>query len=216
MNIYNYDEKTKEYLSTIIAEADPEETKLKGKFVPLVPANATLIEVPEYKTNEIPVFENNNWVIKSDYRKNYYKVDVNLNVLEIKDIGEQEGFYIVDKTTGDLIKENPDKYKISDNKVVAKSDEEYQAELEKQERTRIMNLSLTKADVLLALYEDKGLSPDDIKAMLKDNIPALIKFDYASSYYRGDDVVVALGKSLGYSEEDIDYLFEHKKLPEKI
>ena len=157
MNIYNYDEKTKEYLSTIIAEADPEETKLKGKFVPLVPANATLIEVPEYKTNEIPVFENNNWVIKSDYRKNYYKVDVNLNVLEIKDIGEQEGFYIVDKTTGDLIKENPDKYKISDNKVVAKSDEEYQAELEKQERTRIMNLSLTKADVLLALYEDKGL-----------------------------------------------------------
>ena len=215
MNIYNYDEKTKEYLSTIIAEADPEETKLKGKFVPLVPANATLIEVPEYKTNEIPVFENNNWVIKSDYRKNYYKVDVNLNVLEIKDIGEQEGFYIVDKTTGDLIKENPDKYKISDNKVVAKSDEEYQAELEKQERTRIMNLSLTKADVLLALYEDKGLSPDDIKAMLKDNIPALIKFDYASSYYRGDEVVNALGLALGYTTEQMDYLFENKTYPPK-
>lgn len=93
---------------------------------------------------------------------------------------------------------------------------DYEAEQIEQERARIMNLSLTKADVLLALYEDKGLSPDDIKAMLKDNIPALIKFDYASSYYRGDDVVIALGKSLGYSEEDIDYLFEHKKLPEKI
>lgn len=92
----------------------------------------------------------------------------------------------------------------------------YEEEIVAQERVRKMNLNLTKADVLLALYEDKGLTPDDIKTMLKDNIPALIKFDYASTYYRGDDVVIALGKSLGYSEEDIDYLFENKKLPEKI
>lgn len=78
-----------------------------------------------------------------------------------------------------------------------------------------MNLSLTKADVLLALYQDKGLSPDDIKAMLKDNIPALIKFDYASSYYRGDEVVIALGTQLGYSSDEMDYLFENKTFPPK-
>ncbi len=215
MNIYNYDEKTKEYLSTTIAEADPEETKLKGKFVPLIPENATLIDLPEYGENEIPVFKNENWVVQPDYRKNFYKVDDNLSVQEIKTIGDQEGYYIVDKTTGDLIKQNSDKYKIVDNQIIAKTDEEYQAELEKQERTRIMNLSLTKADVLLALYEDKGLSPDDIKAMLKDNIPALIKFDYASSYYRGDEVVNTLGLALGYTTEEMDYLFENKTFPPK-
>lgn len=92
-----------------------------------------------------------------------------------------------------------------------KTDEEKAQE----ERQRLDMLNLTKADVLLALYQDKGLSPDDIKAMIKDNIPALIKFDYASSYYRGDEVVNALGLALGYTVDEMDYLFEHKKFPEK-
>lgn len=90
-----------------------------------------------------------------------------------------------------------------------KTDEEKAQE----ERQRLDMLNLTKADVLLALYQDKGLSPDDIKAMLKDNIPALIKFDYASSYYRGDEVVNTLGAALGYTTDEIDYLFEHKAFP---
>lgn len=92
---------------------------------------------------------------------------------------------------------------------------DYAAEQAAKERERVMNLSLTKADVLLALYQDQGLSPDDIKAMLKDNIPALIKFDYASSYYRGDEVVIALGTQLGYSSDEMDYLFENKTFPPK-
>ena len=86
-------------------------------------------------------------------------------------------------------------------------------ETEEEKRMRLNMLSLTKADVLLALYEDKGLTPEDIKAMLKDNVPALIKFDYASSYYRGDEVVNALGLALGYTTEEMDYLFENKKFP---
>lgn len=92
-----------------------------------------------------------------------------------------------------------------------KTDEEKAQE----ERQRLDMLNLTKADVLLALYQDKGLSPDDIKAMIKDNIPALIKFDYASSYYRGDEVVNTLGLALGYTADEIDYLFEHKAFPPK-
>ena len=85
-----------------------------------------------------------------------------------------------------------------------------------QKRARLDMLNLTKADVLLALYEDKGITPEDIKTMLKDNVPALIKFDYASSYYRGDEVVNALGLALGYTMEEMDYLFENKKFPEKV
>lgn len=156
------------------------------------------------------------WTLKPDYRKNFYKVDDKLNVLPIDTIGEQEGFYLVDKSTGDLIKENPDKYKISDGNVVAKTDEEYLQEQTEKERQRLNLLNLTKADVLLALYQDKGITPEDIKTMLKDNTPALIKFDYASSYYRGDEVVNALGLALGYTTEQMDYLFENKAFPPKV
>lgn len=91
--------------------------------------------------------------------------------------------------------------------------EEYKAEQAQKERERLDMLNLTKADVLLALYEDKGLTPENIKTMLANDIPALIKFDYASSYYRGDDVVNALGLALGYTTEEMDYLFENKKFP---
>lgn len=96
--------------------------------------------------------------------------------------------------------------------IFADSDKYLQEQAEK-EREHLDMLNLTKADVLLALYEDKGITPDDIKEMLKDNVPALIKFDYASSYYRGDDVVNALGLALGYTTEEMDYLFENKKFP---
>lgn len=156
------------------------------------------------------------WTLKPDYRKNFYKVDDKLNVLPIDTIGQQEGYYLVDKATGDLIKENPDKYKISDENVIAKTDEEYSQEQAEKERQRLNLLNLTKADVLLALYQDKGITPEDIKTMLKDNVPALIKFDYASSYYRGDEVVNALGLALGYSTEEMDYLFENKTFPPKV
>ena len=92
----------------------------------------------------------------------------------------------------------------------------YEAEQAQKERERLNMLNLTKADVLLALYQDKGITPEDIKTMLKDNTPALIKFDYASSYYRGDEVVNALGLTLGYTTEEMDYLFENKSFPPKI
>lgn len=128
MQAYIYDKNTNEYLVTVELQADPLETKIQGKFIPLVPANATLKEIPSYnQENQIPVFENDNWVVKADYRKNYYKVDENLNVLNIDTIGEQEGI-IVDKATGDNIKQNQDWYKIIDNEVVKKSDEEYNQE----------------------------------------------------------------------------------------
>lgn len=215
MNLYNYDKNTKEYLSTTLASADPMETKIRGEFVPLVPANATLIEPPTIEANQVAVFENNKWVVKADYRKNYVKVDDNFQVQEITTIGEQEGFYVVDKAIGELIKENPDNFKIQNGKIVQKTEDEYEQEQAEKERQRLNLLNLTKADVLLALYADKGITPEDIKTMLKDNVPALIKFDYASSYYRGDEVVNALGLALGYSTEEMDYLFENKKFPEK-
>lgn len=171
MNIYNYDEKTKEYLSTTIAEADPEETKLKGKFVPLIPANATLIDLPEYGENEIPVFKNENWVVQPDYRKIFYKVDDNLSVQDIKTIGDQEGYYIVDKTTGDLIKQNPDKYKIYDGNVIAKTDEEYE-----QEQTQKRETEFNKEFFLTSLgyiRRQVNMATGQPKDFLSDLLPTI-------------------------------------------
>lgn len=85
-------------------------------------------------------------------------------------------------------------------------------EKEQQERERIANLSLTKRDVFLALYKDKGITPEQIKAQITDP-EALIEFEYASSYYRGNPLIDAIGQTLGYTSEQLDYLFEHKELP---
>lgn len=128
------------------------------------------------------------------WSESYFQVEVEEDVYNL--IISSPGKYKYDQQTGEFI-ENSD----------------YEQEQAQKERARLNMLSLTKADVLLALYEDKGLTPDDIKAMLKDNVPALIKFDYASSYFRGDEVVIALGTALGYSSDEMDYLFQNKKFP---
>ena len=126
--IYNYDNDTKEYLGFQEADKDPEATKIQGRFVPLIPANAVLTAPPEYGENEIPVYEAEKWVIKADYRKNFYKSDYYLNISEIDTIGEQEGFILIDKETGEDVKAHPNNYKIVNDEIVKKSDEEIAAE----------------------------------------------------------------------------------------
>lgn len=75
--------------------------------------------------------------------------------------------------------------------------------------------SLTKREVFLALYRDKGITPEQIRSMIGDNQEALIEFDYANDYYRFNPLINSIGTSLGYSEEDIDYLFINKEFKKK-
>ena len=96
-------------------------------------------------------------------------------------------------------------------------------EIELKERQRIDALTLTPADVERALYAAKGMDFDDLKALIAEKIPQIdmkalaIEFR-AKDFYRGAmagdirlfDVVGAL---IGYTSEDMDYLFEHKQLP---
>ena len=193
--IYNYKADTKEFTG-VVEQADKDNAKSAqvGHFVPMVHANATLLEPPKAEENQIqvysktvetreepyevidyeirteeyeeqvydeegnPVYDEDgnpvteiktreiqvpvgshteyrtveevveNWDTEADYRKNFYKVDNDLNVTDITTIGEQEGYIVVDKATGEDIKTNQDWYKIVDNKVVKKSDEEYEQE----------------------------------------------------------------------------------------
>ena len=99
-------------------------------------------------------------------------------------------------------------------------------EKEQQHREYLDSLSLTPADVERALYKAKGMDFEDLKALIVQALPTVdikglsIEFR-AKDFYRGAvangmrlfDVVGAL---LGYSSDDMDYLFENKELPEKV
>lgn len=89
-----------------------------------------------------------------------------------------------------------------------------QEELNQQERNRKDMLALTRCDVLKALYQAKGITPNDIKALLKDNVEALIELEYAQNFYRGHPMIKAIGEQLGFTSDDLDYLFENKKFKE--
>lgn len=90
----------------------------------------------------------------------------------------------------------------------------FDIEQAQKERERINKLSLTKREVFLALYRDKGITPEQIKAQITTP-EGLIEFEYANDYFRGNPLIGAIGASLGYTSDDLDYLFENKELPIK-
>lgn len=99
-------------------------------------------------------------------------------------------------------------------------------ETDKQARLReeLDRLTLTPADVERALYKAKGMDFDDLKALIAEKIPNIdlkglaIEFR-AKDFFRGAtanhlrlfDVV---GQLLGYTPDDMDYLFQNGELPE--
>lgn len=143
MNLYNYDKNTKEYLSTTLASADPMETKIKGEFVPLVPAYATLLKPPKTGENEVAIFNGEAWEIKKDFRVSHKICDENFNIKDITEIGEIEENYLITTEMAELIKENPDKFKIQNEEIAQKTEEEYQEflnnKIKKEETEKIKN-----------------------------------------------------------------------------
>lgn len=91
--------------------------------------------------------------------------------------------------------------------------ENYEEEKAQKERQRLDMLSLTKREVFLALYKDKGITPDQLRAQIQDT-EALIEFDYANDYFRGNPLINSIGAMLGYTPSELDYLFEYKNFPQ--
>ena len=73
MQVYKYDEQTKEYIGTEQALIDPLETELQGKEIYLLPANATF-EKPNLKDGFASVF-NGKWENIEDNRGKEYWLD---------------------------------------------------------------------------------------------------------------------------------------------
>ena len=112
----------------------------------------------------------------------------------------------------DRWEETNEEYVLDGDEYVLKN-EEWEERQAQKEKERIAKLSLTKREVFLALYKAKGLTPEMVRSQITDT-EALIEFDYATEYFRFNPLIDKIGLMLGYSSEDIDYLFEHKQLPQ--
>lgn len=88
-------------------------------------------------------------------------------------------------------------------------------EKEREKRKRLCMLSITKREMFLGLYQAKQITPDMLKAQITDPL-ALIEFEYANNYYRGNPLINEIGAKLGFSTEQLDRFFETKDYKELI
>lgn len=115
-----------------------------------------------------------------------------------------------------------DRYIYSDGAIIENPDYE---EIKRQKhRQELDALTLTPADVERALLKAKGMDFEDLKTFLKNKgytdlqIKAIGVELRASDFFRGATlngirIVDAIGGLLGYTTDDMDYLFIHKELP---
>ena len=116
---------------------------------------------------------------------------------------------------------NSEKYIVVDGKLVLNPD--YEEEQKRKRRECLDGLTLTPADVERALYKAKGMDFEDLKALIAQALPQVdikglsIEFR-AKDFFRGAEangmrLFDVVGNLLGYTPENMDYLFEHKELP---
>lgn len=144
--------------------------------------------------------------------KNYTQEEYARKAIEANEQGKVL-YVLVENDEGNLvIAENHYYVCYKDNLTDGTVNENWQKEKEQDERSAIDMLSLTKREVFLALFDDKGITPQQLRSQIT-NERALIEFDYANDYYRGNPLINAIGAILGYSPEQLDYLFIHKEFP---
>lgn len=118
------------------------------------------------------------------------------------------------------------KYIVVDGELVLNPN--WEEEKKRAERERLDALILTPSDVERALYySELQMDFEDLKALIKEKAPQIdlkglaIEFR-ANNFYRGavdkdgNRIIDMVGMLLGYTSDDMDYLFENKKLPEKV
>ncbi len=137
-------------------------------------------------------------------------VDIKEEIMELKEILNKP---YTDNEAIDFISFNNAvmKYKIVETETALEAWGLTEEEIQQQERERINKLSMTKREVFLALYRDKGITPEQIKSQITSP-EALIEFEYATEYYRGNPLIDQIGLMLGYTSEQLDNLFENKEL----
>ena len=120
----------------------------------------------------------------------------------------QAEFYNLEK-----VEETNLEYVLDDEEYVLK-DEAWEEKQDQKERERFDMLFLTGADVERGIYQAKGMDFDDILAFVTANPPEgldikALKIELkANHFYRGNPYVNAIGKLLGFTEEQLDKFFK--------
>lgn len=104
--------------------------------------------------------------------------------------------------------DNIEKYIYSEGAIIP--DPDYEAKQAQKERNRLDLLSLTKREVFLGLFHAKGITPEQIKAQISDPA-ALIEFEYANDYFRGNPLINTVGTALGITSDQLDKFFDETK-----
>lgn len=112
-----------------------------------------------------------------------------------------------------------EKWETLDGDTVIDNTEEYNQQLVLAEKERIARLSLTRGDVFRGLLLAKGIMRSQIRSLLEslpESTPeeliikelALIDYDEALNFYRGKEIIDAIGLQLGITSEQLDKFFE--------
>lgn len=89
-------------------------------------------------------------------------------------------------------------------------------EIVEQEKEKIAMLSLTRGDVFRGLVQARGITRNQIKELIVNNPElseverelALIDFEEALNFYRGNVLINTLGLALGITQEQLDCFFK--------
>lgn len=122
------------------------------------------------------------------------------------------------------------KYNHNKGYVIEETDTQLQAlgyteeEQAQKELERIALLSLTRGDVFRGLLQAKGVTRAQLRAMIETNEAltevqremALIDFDEALNFYRGNALIDTVGLALGITSGQLDKFFEKNDYTELI
>ena len=136
-------------------------------------------------------------------------------------LGYQDGkikFYTENKFNEPTIEkweETQNEYVLDGEEYVLKDEawEEKQAQAEKE---RIAHLSLTRGDVFRGLLQARGVTRLMLRGMIENNEQltevqkemALIDFDEALNFYRGNALIDTVGLALGIEPSQLDCFFK--------
>lgn len=109
---------------------------------------------------------------------------------------------------------NPNKYIFDGEDFILNPN--YEEEQAQKEKERIAMLSLTRGDVFRGLLMAKGVTRAQLRAMIETNEllsvvekeMALIDFDEALNFYRGNALINTVGLAIGITSEQLDKFFE--------
>ena len=182
MIAYIYDENTKEFLY----EDDVEKSPLEEDVI-LMPPNSTLVPIGKQKDNFAQIFNGETWDYIEDYRGQTIWKSFKESVI-VEELGAiPKGWSL----------EQPEP-------------------TEEEKREIVGMLSLTRGDVFRGLLMAKQVTRQQIRAMIENNETltflqkemALIDFDEALNFYRGNALIDTLGATLGITSEQLDKFFE--------